>query len=225
VHSPAPVGRIYKNKLKNKGYIDIKLRVNTHYYLGAIVYSHSKNSEYIGEVIEMVIGTAHKTKKMPGKIKSGVTKEVHIIEMAETPSDVEERIESPLAEVMTQAEKAYVAYREAEQQVARAYHENEIRVGKAFKRAEEWSQNAYENAAAQALKMHEEALAEALRAREDVIQRAEESFRAAKEIADKNYDEAMAQAIREHHDNAEKAWKVRDETLELAWKTYSKMTK
>ena len=105
------------------------------------------------------------------KKKDEATPEPEAVEPAE------ERPSSPLDEVMSQAERAYAAYMDAERQVAKAYHENEVQVAKAYKRAEQQAARNYASNVAQALKDRDEALAKAAKARDDVITQAEGAYR------------------------------------------------
>ena len=84
-------------------------------------------------------------------------------EQTEGTQVVEERPRSTLDEVMTQAERAYAAYMDAERQVAKAYHENEMQVAKAYKRAESQAYRAFETTVTQALKDRDDAIDKAVK--------------------------------------------------------------
>ena len=174
----------------------------------------------------MVSGTIHKATKASNKVKSKAVKEVEIIEVTEeAPSALAEPAGNPLDEVISQAEKARVAYVEAEQQVARTYHGNEMQIARVCQEAVFCYQGAYDAAVALALTTREDALNDALKELEEAIRRAQELFRRAKEKADAAYDETVMQAYRDRHYHQEQSWKAHGDAAEQAWKLYSRISK
>ena len=136
----------------------------------------------------------------------------------------EQQHRGPLDEILSQAEKAYTAYMEAERRVAQAYHENEIQVAKAYKQAEQQAQRTFDEAVGEAQRVREEAIAKALNARETALEMAEKAFREAKEQADKTCDEIITQALKARNDRMAKAWDTHQQAMLDAWKIFTRQT-
>ncbi|MGD0795737.1 MAG: PAS domain S-box protein [Dehalococcoidales bacterium] len=115
-------------------------------------------------------------------------------------------------EVMSQAERAYAAYMDAERQVAKAYHENELQVGLSYKRAE-----------TAAMKDFNATLLQAKTVLDEVLQKSHESESYQNAIG--NFHDSIIQALATYNDNLNKAWNIRSETIQMAWDIYSKIAK
>jgi len=136
----------------------------------------------------------------------------------------QQQLKSPLGEILSQAEKAYMAYMEAERQVARAYHENEVQVAKAYKRAEQKAQRTYDEAVIDALRIREETATKALDAYREALEMAEAAFGEAKEQADKTCDEIIVKALKAREDAMAEAWDTCQQAMLSTWKIFSSLT-
>jgi len=116
-----------------------------------------------------------------------------------------------IGEVMSEAERAYTAFMNAERQVAKAYHDNEIQVDLAYKRAE-----------SAAMKYFDISLAQAKEVLDKDLQKSPE-LQSYQQSID-NYHKSIIQALATYKGSLDKAWKVRSETIEKAWDIYSKIS-
>ncbi|RJQ40117.1 MAG: hypothetical protein C4555_02120 [Dehalococcoidia bacterium] len=119
---------------------------------------------------------------------------------------------SPLDKILSQAERAYAAYLEAQREVAQAYHENEIQVNQAYRRDEEKIHKTYH-----------QVMREALRVREASIEEAQEVLRETEEKINNRYKEVIAQALEAREDVIDKAWAVYQKAKLSALDIYSRL--
>ncbi len=137
----------------------------------------------------------------------------------------------PLSDVLGKAQRAYVAYLEAQKEVAKAYKVNEIQLEKAFREAERIADKACQ-----------EAIAELIADRQDSEQRAEQKLwntvdqaRQMEQDAEAEYKQTMDQvrtelqecineAMRTRDDAIARAWEMRSKTVDRAWAIFLKET-
>lgn len=127
-----------------------------------------------------------------------------------------------LDEALGLAERAYVAYLEAQRLVANAYRANEQRIAQAYQKAERQAQNAYNESVRQALKARDEAVTQALKARDEAITQAEKAYRKATEEAEKACEASIEVAWRKREETIEQALQLQKQTMEQTWNIYTK---
>jgi len=135
----------------------------------------------------------------------------------------ETEVAKPLDELVGYAEKAYVAYREAEQELARAFKENEEQAIRIYQRAEKKAQIFYDQDTSEASRQHEETITQAIKAHDEAIRHEEEKLKKASQEADEIFHEKLAKALTERNSAIDEALKVRDNTIQQSWTIYSRI--
>ena len=129
-----------------------------------------------------------------------------IVDLPEQVTEDHQLTENPLAELLSQAEKAYQLYLQAQREVAKGYKKHEWQMEMLFKDEEKRANDTYGKA-----------LAQAVRAREQAKQEAEEALRKAQVNAEEAFQRSMQEAQKARRESVEQAWQRYVESLEQAW--------
>lgn len=127
--------------------------------------------------------------------------EHHAVSTFEVP-----KVVNPFEEIQSKARMTYLAYMEAQRDVANAYRLRDQQDQEEFKRFE-----------IEAYKNYERTIEKALRAREKAEQDADAACKEAKMKAAQVYEENAKKALKDCKDTIDEAWKVSRETSEQMW--------
>ena len=150
-----------------------------------------------------------------------------------TPSSlVETTTTDPLAEILGRARSAYIAYLDAQKEVAKGYRQQQEQLQRAYKNKEKQANDTYELTIEDALKLREknqqQADAEYEKAKEHALalyhtnlRQASEAHSNAIEQAMQVYQQSVKQALKTREQTINKAWKIFGDSHEQAWRIFT----